>query len=1169
MADITEFQSVNCPLSGVSLVEAAAGTGKTYNIQNLFVRLVTEKELPAESILVVTYTEAAAAELRDRIHRALTFSLDYLSGQAPEAEEDRARQLLANCDSGRAETLLRQALRDFDECSISTIHGFCRRVLSENAFESGILFNSELEPDTRPYTDRLCADFFRRRAYAPETDLTDAEIYSLAGLQPEKLSGILTDLVPRPELTLDGSDGLLAAAEYHRTFRDLLAETCGIFTPGALTRYAGMLLKNSCSMDYLQRCEDILAGGLTGMSADDMRLLAGITRTKLLSSAKVRSRSLLEDTLNSDRLIAALTDVSDCLGKYRSALLLEALDFVRAGLERDKRRDNVMSFEDLLHRVHDGIAGGSKLLDSLQKKFKAGIIDEFQDTDRIQYEIFSQIFAGREDSVFFMVGDPRQAIYSFRGGDLATYRRADEERRHQGGNKYSLSSNYRSAAAMIEAVNRVFAGHSSPFASPDIGFSPVLAPEPRKSALLDAGGAEDPKPLRIHRLPDANGNRCEELCAGKILELLNSSWRLPGRTEPGIQPGDIAVLVYTGYEAEDMRRLLGSMGIPAVCTRTPNVFASEDALELQTVLQAVLEPLRRDIVCNALATPLCGWSMAEIASLTEPGCEDYAGIQQVFAGLGEKWRKASFFEIFSSILNFFEVRRRYPAMQGGERKLTNILQLGDILQQEYSGHALSPDSLLAFLASAIRDGGGKVAESEELLETDRASVRIMTVHGSKGLEFPVVMLPGLFRWHAAEADKKNTYHHDDGTLAYDISDSGEFFSQCCRERLQELLRLTYVALTRAKYRCHLFWGAGRNKNMSPLDWLFRMRDYRWTPDFYEDFSEAGAEDIPAELLDGEVADADGFYRPAIMDVRLECPEFHRQIDTAWNMLSYSSLSPRHTGAEHIFDDDRDAGDSGDAVPEAAEGIFAIPGGAAAGNAWHRIFEIIDFGCDDFTIREAAYLPLIQYGVIRSGSGDNAAVLDITCAMVRQVLEAALDCGDGRSFRLADLPQSERLPELEFSYLFRGPFAVSRIKELVAPYAAERLGMNDWPEWEREISGGYMNGFIDLVFRHDGRYYILDWKSNRLRGHMRNFNESGLRQAMSSSFYFLQYLFYTVALVKYLRMRLGRFDREDYESLFGGVFYIFLRGVSVNHPGRGVFFDRPPYDLICSLEEVVG
>ena len=601
--------------------------------------------------------------------------------------------------------------------------------------------------------------------------------------------------------------------------------------------------------------------------------------------------------------------------------------------------------------------------------------------------------------------------------------------------------------------------------------------------------------------------------------------------------------------------------VPAVFTRTGNVFASEDARELLTVLRAASSGSVRELP-NILATPLGGMPLAELVALgAERGEARLAAEQEKLRELQTLWEEGSFIEFFNALLAAYKVRRRYPALPRGERKLTNLLQLGDLLEQESARRGLSPAGVADFLAERIADPDkGDSEEYQQLLETDREAVTLMTVHGSKGLEFPIVLLPGL---HLGDAQKRaELFHNAAGELEYDLTGSPEGVEAAELERLQELLRLAYVAVTRAKYHCRIFWGKG--PKASPVDWLLRLREGAEFPTGALLTSPEPM--IPGELLElapEQLAFPDYRYVPG-GGLELELLPVRLAVDPGWQFVSYSSLSPQG-GHDSPFD--YDGGHEAEAVPveEPPEGgIFSIRGGAAAGNAWHRIFELAEFDADEATLRVLSLPSLSDFGVLRGGE-DPEEKLALTVRMVLDVLHSPL----GEGFSLADVPRKDRLSELEFAYRFRSGFTVDMLRELLTAYAAERFGLVEWPPWSRTISGGCLNGFIDLFFRHGGRYYLLDWKSNRLEGRSSNFLPEKLPAAMAKSFYFLQYLIYTVAAVKYLRMRLGRFEQEEYEALFGGVFYLFVRGVTPEHPGRGVFYDKPPYELIRRLEELIG
>lgn len=1159
-------------LEGLNLIEAAAGTGKTYTIQNLVVRFLLERRLPIRSLLVVTFTEAAAAELRERIRSVLGEMLKAASGSAEASErETLLLQSAAEAGATREECaeLLRTALLSFDEAPISTIHGFCAKVLGENAFESGVLFRSELVKDVSGIISELGMDFYRRNFYRPGPALRTA-LAEAAGITPESLLEIAKlklahpKLVVRPPGAARGADPERLLEEAETVLAEL--QTCGL--PEALEEAAPHL--NKLGTLAAAEAPAFAARILTEpFSAKGLRLLTGFGLESLAPKIKKRPKGMTPEAVLA-MLEAGPFGLPDRLAEtiraFGIALKLAAAEYVENEFRARKNRDNIQTFNDLLEQVHHAVhAPGSRLLSVLRERYPVGIVDEFQDTDPVQYEIFTAMFR-RPGGTLYMVGDPRQAIYAFRGGDIAAYRRAAAELEAGGGRRYSLSTNYRSAAAMIADVNLLFHEHALPFADPAIRFPRVTAPGDHPALLRN--GAPVAHPLRVIYDPEANEAACRSMAAQKVLELLNDrTFRLPGRGEPGLRPRDIAILTLRGYEAEQLASELHAMRIPAVFTRTGSIFASEDARELLTVLRAASSGGVRDLP-NLLATPVGGMSLSEIAALQgESGEEKLNAEQTRLRELQLLWEGGSFIEFFNALLGAYHVRARYPALPRGERKLTNLLQLGDLLEQESARRGLTPAGVADFLAERIADPGKAEGEEfQQLLETDREAVTLMTVHGSKGLEFPVVLLPGL---HLGDAEKRaELFHNEAGELEYDLSGS-EAGRRCAEnERLQELLRLTYVAVTRAKYYCCVYYGKGA-KATAP-GWLFLMRRAASAENPVAQLLAAAQEpEIPPELLEAPSSPAPpGRYRAEPgAGIELELLPAELRIDGNWQFVSYSSLSPQG-GHDTPFDYDEREPEAPrpDEPPEG--GIFSIRGGAAAGNAWHRIFELADFRADERELRALALPQLTDFGVIGAGE-EPEEKLALTVEMVRNVLAAPLEGADRIRFRLRDVPERERIAELEFAYRFRSGFTAGKLKNLLSGFAAERFGLTEWPAWNRTVSGGCLNGFIDLLFRHHGKYFILDWKSNRLGGRSAGFLPERLPEAMAQSFYFLQYLIYIVAVVKFLRMRLGTFGEKEYEELFGGVFYLFVRGVTPEHPGRGVFYDKPPYGLVRQLEEVIG
>ncbi len=1161
---IKEFDSLNCPLEKFNLVEAAAGTGKTYNIQNLFARLIIECGIPVERILVVTYTNAAAAELGDRIRNILHRLRD------PEPDSREAALLEAvyarGVDPATAAERLNHALLQFDEAVISTIHGFCRKVLSENAFAGGILFDCELEKESTSRILPLACDFYRRNFYRSDTALLRNLFAADPELSPEALAGIAAKKIANPELHLKTG---VPETETAESVLCRLAERIAAFAALPFPEDWEMLdeiMKKDSQLEalapHLKTLRHFRDSGGTALDAKFPAALRAVipetlrgTLNKRGKNAAAERAARLELFLQQPFFNAAET-VQRLFESYPALLKKEAATEIAAAFEEEKRRCNFQTFDDLPRRVHTALLdSASPLRHTLQERYMAGIIDEFQDTDALQYEIFSSIFDRAGSPPLFLVGDPRQAIYGFRGGDIAAYRRAKAEIA-AGGCEYTLLTNYRSAANMIDSVNVLFAEHRLPFADPAIPFPPVNAPCRRKPGMLYQGN-EAGQPLSIVELPEANAGILRKTAAQQILAMLNDpAWQLPGEPPRSLRPGDFAVLLFNGYEAESMKSELNALGIPAVFSRAGNVFASADAAELRLVLESAADPGNAAKLVRALETPLCGIPLEKlIAFQSGSGMEEFITYQTHFYEFYRIWLEDSFLAMFGAMQKIFRIRSRYPALPSGERKLTNLLQLGDLLQQESLKNP-APQTLLAAFTRRISDSDSTGNEEfEQLLETDRNAVKLMTIHGSKGLEFPVVILPNLAARDAADTSRRSPYHRSDGAWEFDLGNDPESRRLASQENFQELLRLAYVALTRAKYRSLVLLGKKHGPLTAPA-WLLGAREAELT--------DAGTPLPVPEKLQGTLLPESGhIYLPETPEELLpELPVPHLKIEENWRIASYSRLTP-HLDPERLFDYDDDEPEL-EGGADSDNAILALPGGTATGNAWHRILEKLDFTAPENDIAFLTRIHLQNCGLLNTEEQ-----LRLTTELMCRTLRTPLTDCTNVCFTLDTIAASDRLNELEFHYRFRRAFDSGMLKSLLAEYAEKRFGLTEWPEWSASISGGYLNGFIDLIFRHHGKYFIADWKSNRLGGKLRNFEPEHLPDAMRDSFYFLQYLFYTVALVKYLRLKFGTFGKKEYETQFGGVFYLFLRGLSPEHPGRGVFYEKAEYHLIEALEEVIG
>ncbi|BDV41231.1 hypothetical protein GURASL_01540 [Geotalea uraniireducens] len=1077
------FNLLHTPLSGRHLIEASAGTGKTFTIAGLYLRLLLERRLRADQILVVTFTEAATEELRDRIRRRLREAVDaFAAGSSDDPLLDGL--LGGGIAAPEALRLLSAALRSFDEAAIFTIHGFCQRALRDNPFASGSLADTELLADQERLLQEVAADFWRDTVYR----------------------------APAPLVRKVVDEGV---------------------SPGRLLRSVGT------------------RGG---------PLLRVIPELPL------------------PELPAGDPDEA-FLDQWLLALKRQFHAYLAAELPRRKRRANVRSFDDLLLDLYQALqaAQGDALAGAVRERYRAALVDEFQDTDPLQFGIFDALYPLAGEAPLFMIGDPKQAIYSFRGADVFAYlaAAAATEQRH------TLDENWRSEPALVRAVNALFAGRPAPFLFPGIAFHPVRAAE-REQRLLTVDGAADPAPFKIHFVPRREagkpinkGDGAELLVQGvaaEIARLLDEGGA--GRLLIGDRPlvaGDIAVLVRKNRQARLVQQELNRLGIPAVLRGAGNLFDSPEAAEILLVLGAVAEPADERRLRAALVTDLAGIGGDGLARLL--GDESaWETVLEEFRGYHDLWAKSGCMPMAMRLLAGRQVRSRLLALPDGERRLTNILHCFELLHEAAVAGNLGMEATVSWLAERLSEEQRR-EEHEIRLETDEAAVQLVTIHKSKGLEYPVVFCP--FCWEGRDGTGETVLFHDEaGRAVLDLGspELPRHRQRAAEENLAEGLRLLYVAVTRAKNRCYLAWGAFKDAGGSAMHYLLH-------PDVPGDKGQVALSDeaIRAELEQLAVASGGaiavtplpprapaGVYRPPVAAEPLSCREFHGTIEHDWRVASFTSFVSQ---AEHVAElPDRDEWVAGDGAPLLREPpaerqtIRDFPRGTRAGIFLHEIFEELDFAAGPAGIAEAAVAEKLRR------HGFAGEWLPAVTAMLGQVLTVPLPAGEA-SFRLADLRPGGWLTELEFYFPLRF-ITADGLREAAARWS----GLEQPVSLTELVTGltfqpvrGVVRGFVDLVCEWQGRYFIIDWKSNYLGSQPADYQPPQLRESMRSHRYPLQYLLYTVALHRHLAVRLADYD---YDRHFGGVHYLFLRGIeAARGDGAGIFHDRPPRQLIEELERL--
>jgi len=1189
------FDSLKCSLKGVNIIEASAGTGKTYTIENLYARLVLLQGYTVDSILVVTYTEAATKELISRIRSLLYQIKQYHSGAEPSDRIKDIVRLYSPEDRIKKERIT-AAVENFDNASIFTIHGFCKQMLNDYAFESGILFNVDLETNLGLLIDDIVEDFWRLKFYNCDYVYNTLAVYNR--ITPESLSWFIQKFssAPNTEVTPQkpNEQDIAALPESFKNLsstweRDPIVQLLAV---SKLTTKKGFYGADDLA-EHCDNIEKLIKGDINEAALDS---LEKFSKRYLHNEAQLKKSTKPEHPFfdEAERLY-------DLIKKYKTYIRYECIEYFIKEYKRRKELYNIQTFDGLLEDVYTEISKvDSPLLKQIKLKFKAALIDEFQDTDFIQYKIFSRIFMDDDETVF-VVGDPKQAIYSFRGGDIYTYQEAKKAHSSKGIN--SLSKNYRSSGLMVRAVNSLFDPfqyEGNPFVNKDIEYFDVTCNEANNKLLVD--GQEDNQPLKFilidgeHSAASFMGECCKRT-ALEIYELLisNTAIKSEGESPRKIKPSDITVLVNSHRQAAALKPELSKLNIPAVLQATGSVFDTREAEELELIIRSIAEPGNMKNIRGALLTEIIGYHPEDISCVDSTPenskAEELENIFSRFKEFSKLWIEKSFIEMFNSFMSFFKTGARMLKLENGERKLTNILHLVEILHNRETSTKSGINTLLLWFSSQRDSETRKDSDEHEIrLETDSNAVNIMTVHKSKGLEFSIVFCP--FIWSLTGKPHKesdiNSFHDNSHKSIMNISGDREAKNSSNDEKLEELLRLFYVAVTRAKYQCYIITGNVKSKKSSALDYLLYGDSSVYNAEKGQKFSIL--ENVCRDIRSGDIAfylgnrldecikletetkvlpdDAKYKRENLIMgDLKeLEIPD-EKTIEQNWKVTSFSGLAPHDDyqklsydfdvkDKDHIDDTEVFAPDGLQELPES--NIFNFPAGANTGSCWHEIFENIDFTSGDESIKKIVDRKLSAFGL-----SDSPEQQTIVFDMVKNVLNTKLP-GEDR-FQLKDMSDIDKLPEMEF-YFSISDLDLEELQKQLENYCSKFGDGLLFSKMNSDSVNGYMNGFIDLIFRHGGRYYIIDWKSNKLDGTPGGFNQKGMIAEMAKHFYFMQYLIYTAALDKFLRTRIADYS---YEKDFGGIYYIFLRGADDNQEShRGIFHDRPDELTVKSLSRLL-
>lgn len=1195
------------PLRGSQLIEASAGTGKTFTISALYLRLILGhggvesgfgRELLPPQILVVTFTDAATKELRDRIRTRLAEAARYFRGEidAPDALVEELRDQFAPEQWAACAGRLDIAAQWMDEAAVSTIHGWCQRMLREHAFDSGSLFTQTLETDHSDLLGEVLRDYWRLFCYPMHGDALNWVRANWSGPAA---------LMPRVR-ALFGSSRQPANAE--QTPAQMI-EAC------LLERRQALVQLKAPWLQWAQELREICLQGVASKTVDGRKMQARYFEPwfeKLSAWAADEDQEQLDlgtgfTRLTPDGMAEAWKGVApqhpgldampglkaalDALPSPDAAVLQHAAHWVSVRFEEEKRRRAEMGFDDMLLRLDSALQadGGDRLATLIREQFPVALIDEFQDTDPVQYRIFETIYRIEDncpDTGLFLIGDPKQAIYAFRGADIYTYLRA---RQATAGRLHTLDTNFRSSHAMVKAVNHVFeraelrdSGRGA-FLFREGSENPVpfvsVKSQGRKEVLQLDG--QPVSALTLWQLPSEQPlsgavyrQYLAAACASQIVELLNGGQQgrcgfiKDGEALRGVLPADIAILVRDGKEAQAVRRELSSRGVRSVyLSDKDSVYAAQEAHDVLAWLKACAEPdverpLRAALACITLDLPL-----VELERLNQDELAWERRVMQ-FRGYRETWRKQGVLAMLRRLLHDFELPQALIARPDGERVLTNVLHLSELLQQA-AAELDGEQALIRHLAEHLALSGQAGEEQILRLESDEQLVKVVTIHKSKGLEYPLVFLPFICSAKPVDSSRLPLHFHDAaGNAQVSLKPTPELIAQADDERLAEDLRLLYVALTRARHACWLgvadLKRGNSNRSVLHLCALGYLLGggamlaesaglQSWLAEVQQGCDALQCEPVPA-------ADAAHFYPPLNQATLLEPLIPGRRVAENWWIASYSALrigdslspaeAPESALAQKLSDDERLDPEAPREVLLSGGDIHRFPRGPNPGTFLHGLLEWA--GSEGFKADPEAIKDAVARRCNRRGW---QGWIETLSDWLQHLQDEPLRLNNGQpAVVLSELSQYQI--EMEFWFASH-KVDVVQMDTLVRQHThggAARAGA------EPSLLNGMFKGFIDLTFEHQGRYYVADYKSNWLGTDDSAYTEQAMTASILDNRYDLQYVLYLLALHRQLKARLPGYD---YDQHMGGALYLFLRGTRAQ--GQGVFFTRPPRLLIESLD----
>jgi|GEM_PF-4707872 len=1178
--------------AGLHLIEASAGTGKTFTITNLYLRALLLKKIAVKNILVVTFTKAATADLKIKIYeRLLEFKAYFETADDKKPTEEKYeffKLLIEDKNKDDLENIknrLNLALMSMNEMAVSTIHGFCQRVLKQHSFLSDSVKEMEVVPDKDKIIKSFITDWWRINVISCSSD--DYNLFKAFGWSEIKsknpFADDFTDKINRVMgqnltilPTITDQEFLESKQKYCDDTKKLQKKLQKEWDTDKVKDKlsATTFIKGKPPTDFLSCIADI--DDFLNLDTNNYPIKAfDALGSDSILKKNIRKNKELTDVYMIDifKIIQKLSNyTNDFQAKLQAYYLKNACDYVIAKNEEFKKQHMIYGYDDILQQLNNALKdkqSGTELAKNIMADYPIAFIDEFQDTDNIQYNIFKNIyFENPTETSLYLIGDPKQAIYQFRGADVFTYMQAKKDIKKQQGQFFTLATNYRSTDTMIKSVNSIFNQNKTetPFLFEEIPFEKVKAPQKDFEYLTYKS-----EPLKsLHFITQNNGGtekvaskKINQAISSHIKSLLNDDNYKIG--DEKVKASDIAILVNSGNQATELVNILRENKIYCIVDeKKNNVFDKVQADHMLFLMVAVNNYDNIKNVNNLIACGLFGWSLQTIKDTIDKPDEMIKQLKE----LKIIWQKYGFLTMFFKALTILKLSESLAQQKGFDRKYHSLLQIAQLIDDTSKPYKIGSGALappIVALKNHTSQGGAKaplprseitynldkqirayqqmMAEKPQSgyakLATDKDLIQIFTVHHAKGLQYKIVFLPCLWlmEYRNKKANAPIIYHQDDNKrddnkIVYDFTPSDKNQEKYKKEQQAEEIRKLYVAITRAETACFVYWHYLKTAKENPLQQIISHDD-----DFMEN--------IKGIQID-EITKYENIKPPTspkkINNNKLTLPltKITQKLQN-FQRKSYTSLSPEYNYEKHKKENES-------LDNKKTDEILQFKKGADTGDMMHKILEWQVFNQDIKKIIE------------------NNQSFDLSHNNKKTIIKWVQEIGNTKltpdNLVLNQLKSSDVVSEMEFNFAI-DEIDINRLNQYFDRIYNKKLAN---PITKNNFCG-LITGSIDLIFLWNGKYYLADYKTNFIGDEIHDYNKDKMQEQIIHHRYDLQYTIYSIALHRYLKNIM--LDAYDYNRHFGGVFYLFVRAMRQNNNNyEGVFFDKIKKEQIFKLEDEI-